>query len=221
MASFAGPKKSCCRCKVERCCSCSCVRGRKTCQNCLPGLEVRCTNMTAACFRTPDAFNGLQITEADVSVSSLSGSCSDNYVSFSLELLFTYPSASNWADWYSSGWDAVLAGNAILIGQMTSPLLSSHKALFLILSPMSEPMFLWNDIEDSPFSVDIKSCYDEVVHWRRNVFKVPHSKIGICIVRELARLSGLCWFFSLGIYCLCCYVYAFTVITKTSWKIAS
>ena len=52
---------------------------------------------------------------------------------------------------------------------------------------MSEPTFLWNDIEGS-FSVDIKSFYDEVVHLWRNVFKVFHSKIGICFVHELVRL---------------------------------
>ena len=41
-------------------------------------------------------------------------------------------------------------------------------------------IFLWNDVNGS-FSTDIKSRYDEIVHWRRNVFKVPHGKVGISL----------------------------------------
>ena len=52
--------------------------------------------------------------------------------------------------------------------------------------PMAKPNFLWNDIYGESFSSLVKSCYDEVVHWRRNVFKVPHGKVGVSFVRKQA-----------------------------------
>ena len=55
-------------------------------------------------------------------------------------------------------------------------------------SPMAEPNFLWNDIDGEFFSSLVRSCYDEVIHWRNNVFKVPFGKVGASFVREQARL---------------------------------
>ena len=54
--------------------------------------------------------------------------------------------------------------------------------------PMAEPTFVWNDVDGVSFSFLVKSCYDVVVHWRRNVFKVPFGKVGASFVREQARL---------------------------------
>ena len=48
--------------------------------------------------------------------------------------------------------------------------------------------FMWNDIEGVSFTRTISSCYSEIVHWRRNLFKIPSGKAGIAFVRELARL---------------------------------
>jgi hypothetical protein len=38
------------------------------------------------------------------------------------------------------------------------------------------------------FSEVVNECYDEVVHWQRNVFKVPSGKVGKTFVRELAHI---------------------------------
>ena len=61
----------------------------------------------------------------------------------------------------------------------------SYSPDFTDFLPIAEPNFLWNDIDDESFSSLVKSCYDEVIHWRR---KVPHGKIGASFVREQARL---------------------------------
>ena len=53
---------------------------------------------------------------------------------------------------------------------------------------MAKPNFLWNDIDGESFLSLVKSCYDEVVHWRRNVLKVPLGKVGASFVRDKARL---------------------------------
>ena len=46
---------------------------------------------------------------------------------------------------------------------------------------------MWNDVDGVSFSTLVKPFYD-VVHWRRNVFKVPFGKLGASFVREQARL---------------------------------
>ena len=54
--------------------------------------------------------------------------------------------------------------------------------------PLAEPSFTWGVLDGYAFSDVIKSCYDEIVHWRRNLFKVLSGKIGNSFVRELVRL---------------------------------
>ena len=34
----------------------------------------------------------------------------------------------------------------------------------------------------------VNRCYDAVVHWRRNLFKIPSGKVGVAFVHELSRL---------------------------------
>ena len=56
-------------------------------------------------------------------------------------------------------------------------------------SEMPPPSFLWNGtIEGSDFVDRVTAAYDEVVHWRRNLFVVPFGKVGKEFVQELARL---------------------------------
>ena len=47
---------------------------------------------------------------------------------------------------------------------------------------------MWGEINGEDFTQIVNSSYDEVVHWRRNLFKVPSGKSGKAFVRELARL---------------------------------
>lgn len=50
------------------------------------------------------------------------------------------------------------------------------------------PNFNWGEV-DGPTIVDIfDQCYDEIVHWKRNIFKVPSGKSGKSFVREMSRL---------------------------------
>ena len=54
--------------------------------------------------------------------------------------------------------------------------------------PLAEPSFTWGVLDGYAFSDVTKSCYDEIVHWKRNLFKVPSGKIGNSFVRQLVRL---------------------------------
>ena len=53
---------------------------------------------------------------------------------------------------------------------------------------MQPSAFLWDAIEGESFIQAIKKCYEEIVHWKKNLFKVPSGKAGKVFVRELARM---------------------------------
>ena len=53
---------------------------------------------------------------------------------------------------------------------------------------MSEPSFMWGNMEGTDFVQQISLAYDTVVHWRRNLLLVPFGKVGRAFVQELARL---------------------------------
>ena len=40
-------------------------------------------------------------------------------------------------------------------------------------SSSSEPNFVWGDMDGETFSCALNGIYDEMVHWNRNLFKVP------------------------------------------------
>ena len=53
---------------------------------------------------------------------------------------------------------------------------------------MSEPNFTWGGKNGRSFCEAVNGAYDEVVQWRRNVFKLPSGQCGKAFVRESARL---------------------------------
>ena len=53
---------------------------------------------------------------------------------------------------------------------------------------MSEPDFLWGEVDGKQFACALNRVYEEVVQWRRNLFKVPSGKAGKAFVRELSRM---------------------------------
>ena len=59
--------------------------------------------------------------------------------------------------------------------------------------PDFEPMadatkFSWGNVSGPDFCSSIEAAYDEIVHWRRNLFSVPTGRAGKLFVQELARL---------------------------------
>ena len=54
--------------------------------------------------------------------------------------------------------------------------------------PMSFEESTWQDLTGHEFSVAIDDAYSQIVHWRKNLFKVPSGASGKRFVAELARL---------------------------------
>ena len=53
---------------------------------------------------------------------------------------------------------------------------------------MCDPNFIWGDVAGESFVHSVTCCYDEVVHWREVLFKIPQAKCGRAFVAEQARL---------------------------------
>ena len=53
---------------------------------------------------------------------------------------------------------------------------------------LQPPNFTWNSGSGEIFCRKINTVYEEVVHWRRNLFQVPSGNAGKSFVSELARL---------------------------------
>ena len=53
---------------------------------------------------------------------------------------------------------------------------------------MADPSsFSWGKVDRPAFSILVRSCYEEVIHWRRNLSKVPSGKVVILFVKELTK----------------------------------
>jgi hypothetical protein len=53
--------------------------------------------------------------------------------------------------------------------------------------PLNKPNFRWSESIDGQTFVDlVVKAYEDVVHWRQNVFSVPSGKTGKEFVGELA-----------------------------------
>ena len=66
-----------------------------------------------------------------------------------------------------------------------------HVPLITDLPPfalVSPPNFRWGDQDGETFACSINHCYEEILYWRRNFFKVPLGKARKTFVQELSRL---------------------------------
>lgn len=52
--------------------------------------------------------------------------------------------------------------------------------------PLADPV--WGDSDSASFCVILKDAYDEIVHRRKNSFKVPLGNVGNSLVAEMSRL---------------------------------
>ena len=54
--------------------------------------------------------------------------------------------------------------------------------------PITPPHFHWGPVDSEAFSLSFDAAYQEIVHWKKNSFDVPHGSVGKRFVAELARL---------------------------------
>ena len=60
--------------------------------------------------------------------------------------------------------------------------------------PLNRPNFHWSESVDGwTFTDLVNKAYQEVLHWRHNIFSVPSGKAGTAFISELSRLFRGIW----------------------------
>ena len=169
-------KMACCKCnKKGSCKSCFCVKQGNFCVNCAPGRCGSCANrqslQTAPAGPPPVPVPPFQTSHP------LSQALSQN--------VLPSPPRDHTADGPVYFPPCVQSPD-----RMNDHPLDSHVAPPLLpdFVPSSDPMFAWDSIDCLTFYDKTISCYNEIAHWKRNLFKIPLGKSGKAFVSEQARL---------------------------------
>jgi len=72
------------------------------------------------------------------------------------------------------------------VGVVNSP--SSQSDFLLSFNTMGAPNFMWDDVNGESFVHCVICYYDEVIHWKKLLFKIPLANCGRAFVAEQARL---------------------------------
>ena len=170
----------CCRCNSNgRCRGCVCVRGGRTCTSCTPSRSGRCEN-----FSTAETDRAKNTTDMEPPARPAQ----------QLELHDLNGMSSNEKDLPSNG-SIELECTGTAAPQDTSRSNqnenSEESSQFHPLpsfTALSAPNFQWGEKDGEHLIQMADRCYDAVVHWRRNLFKIPSGKVGVALVHELSRL---------------------------------
>ena len=159
-------KMACCRCSRYRglCKGCACFY-------CLPGRDGHCLNpLNSSNVATVPSVSITSLkAHSTIDQSSLRTPNRNILASPCIDLASPCSIVSSSSDRESVYGETPACGS---FSWTTSPFCGSstcgsHKVPdFADFSPMAEPNFLWNDIDGESFSYLVKSCYDEIVHWR-------------------------------------------------------
>lgn len=154
-----------------------CVKAGKTCTTCLPARRGHCSNMKqppapdSAPVRLPTS-NKQPPSASDSVTAQGRESLSQPTAQLSLPSV-TSPAVADTASQATPLWSGPTPSSAHLL---PPPKL------------LASPTFKWGEHDASSYSTSLSFAYQEVVHWRRNLFRAPQGKGGKLFVSELARL---------------------------------
>ena len=166
----------CCRCNASGSCkNCSCRKANRECSNCLPHRRGHCTN--APCQAVP--------LPANTSIRNIANT--QTAPTASTEPVFT-PQHQHVHNFSPSPEDLtpfVMQQDTLTVSSDQDSN-QSHPLPGFTAIPTSN--FQWGDKDGEYLTQKLDQCYKEVVHWRRNLFKIPSGKAGTSFVREVSRM---------------------------------
>jgi len=167
----------CCRCNASgRCRGCVCAKNKRVCTSCTPGRSGRCENQPDAV--SDSTHDSLSATPA-ATPATTPGTMNDEF----------QPNQRQESDFRET--QSVMADNGPddhHHNRRTDTDADSGLEYLPLFVPMQSPTFRWGAIEGGAFARAIQNCYEEIVHWKRNLFKVPSGRAGKSFVRELTRM---------------------------------
>ena len=166
---------TCCRCnKSGSCRNCSCVKANSKCTNCLPSRLNKCSNISDPSVEDRSAIAS-SLSSQDLqreceSLDSPDGTIPNHLLDQRISQEIPINTHHD---------------QCKLLDQ--SPALVS-KPFLPDPTPISEPSFLWGNVDSATLIDHMNDAYDEVVHWKMNLFLVPFGSVGKSFIAELARL---------------------------------
>ena len=178
---------TCCRCnRTGKCQNCSCVKNGEACQSCLP-LRLR------NCVNTAQNIPSARGTHVQPAASTTSGDSSTQETSLPPSEDEVSPGQAPVHS--SQNTQATPNSHAISSHQPQQSPSSSSNHLATVeplslppLTPMADPTFYWGEYEAPHFIDMLNTTYDEAIHWRLNLFKIPYGTAGKSFTLELARM---------------------------------
>lgn len=156
----------CCLCNGNgRCKSCKCVKVGTACVNCGPATVDRCLNK-------------LPVLPLSTSQSTSSPLSMRHTLSTTVQANINTSQRLPWTP------------NSIGISDDEEPdhVLAQCDRAVRMTGETPRLNFSWGELDGTEFACHLDRAYDEIVHWRRNIFSVPSGSEGKEFVHELARL---------------------------------
>ena len=155
---------ACCKCnRSGQCRGCACVKAGKHCSNCLPSRLGNCSNLSP--------------TTKGKDLPSVTDNTPDHHASPSISSnVVKHPTPTS-APCDNDGVTSPTRPNQ----QSPGPVLPPYE-------PMAEPNFVWGNTDSLTFCKLTAEVYEEIIHWKKNCFKIPLGNSGKSFVLELARL---------------------------------
>ena len=166
----------CCRCNGSGLCkNCSCVKAGKACVDCLPSKRQRCSNTChQPCPLSPIPSPPAAQPRSDTSPQRATPRHD------ALQLMQQQGTPTSQPQTVPAGSTDSISGPFQLVPTKISKLPE--------FNPLTGPAFVWGTVDSVSFTSMLDVAYKEVVHWRKNLFKIPQGKAGKSFANELSRL---------------------------------
>ena len=175
----------CCSCNgLKRLCKgCACVNAGRPCSNCLPDRTGRCHNRFGQSHS-----NESSVPEVVVGSGAAPSPSSSSPVSTLSSPVSTLSSPSLDDSVSSSQYQDSDLGSITSDAPPSFQPEATRQTSLPDFVPLADPNFQWGSMEGASFCSVIESCYNEIMRWRKNIFKVPYGNVGDAFVKELTRL---------------------------------
>ena len=170
-----GPCRRCNR--SGRCRNCTCHKEARGCSNCMPGRNGRCENRrtVAASTRMEDRQNGGSLAARESIPKH--GSTTAN------EIMTGTEGESEEGETQGKQTD-----NEDSCDSQSGACDRAMVRDFPQFAKMASPTYKCGEVDGETFAHSVECCYEEIVHWRRFLFKIPSGKAGKSFVHELTKL---------------------------------
>ena len=179
---------ACCRCnRTGRCGNCACVKAGSRCHDCLPSRLERCYNTSVG---QPTATTSLANPDSTAysvyparTIASAEASAVASTVATAVSLVPAFGEGA------SPPATVILSLGRESATDNTAAILTNQPPATLLSEATQDNLnFTWGLTDAVSFTRQISEVYNEVVQWKRNIFKIPHGNTGKAFVSQLALL---------------------------------